>query len=112
MTQATLHSLPTAAFFMLMGCTARADSGTLMPRQVPASYMKESASCHTACPPGLLPARSWQRIMQGLDTHYGSDASLDAATVQQLSRWLQANAGSSARMATAPPQDRLTRSAW
>jgi hypothetical protein len=26
----------------------------------------------------------------------------DAATVQQLSRWLQANAGSSARVATAP----------
>ena len=112
MTQASLHTLLTAALFTFMGCAARADSGTLMPRQVPASYMQECASCHTAYPPGLLPARSWQRIMQGLDAHYGSDASLDAATVQQLSSWLQANAGSCARVATPPPQDRLTRSAW
>jgi len=80
--------------------------------QAPASYMQACASCHTAYPPGLLPARSWQRIMQGLDTHFGSDASLDATTVQQLSSWLQANAGHSARVANAPAQDRLTRSVW
>jgi hypothetical protein len=31
--------------------------------------------------------------MAGLDQHYGTDASLDAATVQQLGGWLQAHAG-------------------
>jgi mono/diheme cytochrome c family protein len=60
----------------------------------------------------MLPARSWQRLMTGLDRHYGSDASLDPATVQQLAGWLQQHAGTYKRVAEEPPQDRLTRSAW
>ena len=50
--------------------------------------------------------------MTGLDKHYGTDASLDEATVRQLSTWLQANAGTYKRVSEAPPQDRITRSAW
>ncbi len=91
---------------------AQADSGRLMPRDVPAAYAQECAACHTAYAPGMLPARSWQRIMSTLGKHYGTDASLDAATVQQLSGWLQANAGTYQRVAEAPPEDRITRSAW
>lgn len=91
---------------------ARADGGRLMPSDMPKAYTAECAACHTAYAPGLLPARSWQRIMTGLDKHYGTDASLDDATVKQLSTWLQAHAGTYKRVAEAPPQDRLTRSAW
>lgn len=50
--------------------------------------------------------------MAGLDTHYGSDATLDAATTGQIYRWLQAHAGTYKRVREAPPQDRITRSAW
>ena len=50
--------------------------------------------------------------MSGLDRHFGSDASLDAATTRALSDWLQANAASGSRRAEAPPDDRITRSAW
>jgi hypothetical protein len=32
--------------------------------------------------------------------------------VQQLSSWLQANAGTYKRVTEEPPQDRITRSAW
>lgn len=92
--------------------TAQADSGPLMPRQVPSAYTQECASCHTAYPPGLLPSRSWQRIMGSLEKHFGTDASLDAATVQQLSAWLQAHAGTYKRVSEEPKQDRITRSAW
>lgn len=91
---------------------AHADSGRMMPRDMPQAYTAECAACHTAYSPGLLPARSWQRIMTGLDQHYGTDASLDEATVRQLSTWLQANAGTYKRVNEEPPQDRLTRSAW
>lgn len=91
---------------------AHADGGRRMPPQAPAAYTQECAACHLAYPPGLLPARSWQRLMTGLDRHYGTDASLDAATVQQISGWLQANAGTYKRVSTEPPQDRITRSAW
>jgi Dihaem cytochrome c len=92
--------------------SAQADGGRMMPRDMPKAYIAECAACHTAYAPGLLPARSWQRIMSGLDKHYGTDASLDDATVRQLSTWLQANAGTYKRVSEEPPQDRLTRSAW
>lgn len=91
---------------------AHADSGNMLPRSVPAAYTQECGSCHTAYPPGMLPARSWQRMMNGLDKHYGTDASLDAATLQQISVWLQAYAGTYKRVREEPPQDRITRSAW
>ncbi|WP_374406522.1 diheme cytochrome c [Hydrogenophaga sp.] len=91
---------------------AHADGGRAMPRDMPKAYIAECAACHTAYTPGLLPARSWQRIMTGLDKHYGTDASLDEATVRQLSTWLLANAGTYKRVTEEPPQDRITRSAW
>jgi len=94
-----------------VGAPAHAD-GPLLPRQVPTAYTQECGSCHVAYPPALLPAPSWQRLMTGLERHYGSDASLDEATVQQLAGWLQQHAGTYKRVAEAPPQDRITRSAW
>ena len=90
---------------------AWADS-SVQPRTDLPLYKQECAACHMAYQPGLLPAKSWARIMGGLDKHYGSDASLDAASVQQISRWLQAEAGTYKRVAEAPPEDRITRSAW
>jgi hypothetical protein len=39
-------------------------------------YGSECGSCHTAYAPGLLPARSWQKMMAELDKHFGEDASL------------------------------------
>ncbi|MBP6900386.1 MAG: diheme cytochrome c [Burkholderiaceae bacterium] len=101
-----------AASALLAHAPGHADGGRLMPANAPAAYAQECASCHTAYPPGLLPARSWQRLMSGLDRHYGSDASLDAATLAQLGGWLQAHAGTYKRVAEEPPQDRITRSAW
>jgi mono/diheme cytochrome c family protein len=90
------------------------DQSRRMPSQMPQAYVSECASCHVAYPPGLLPAASWQRVMQGLDQHYGDDAALDASVTQELSNWLQANAGTyrRARGETPPPEDRITRSLW
>ncbi|PXW93658.1 diheme cytochrome c [Sphaerotilus hippei] len=75
-------------------------------------YQQECASCHMAYPPGLLPAASWSRLMGGLDRHYGTDASLDEASITRISRWLQAHAGTGRRVLERPPEDRITRSAW
>jgi hypothetical protein len=115
----TLSSLPPltrGVLFAVAACasmgTALAGGGRAMPAVVPPVYTAECAACHTGYPPGMLPARSWQRIMTGLDKHYGTDASLDAATVQQISGWLLANAGTYKRVAEAPPEDRITRSTW
>ena len=86
--------------------------GRLMPAQVLPLYKQECAACHMAYPPGMLPAVSWQRIMGTLDRHYGSDASMEPAQVQQVSAWLQMHAGTYKRVREAPAEDRLTRSAW
>lgn len=75
-------------------------------------YQQECAACHLAYPPGALPAASWKRVMGNLQHHYGTDASLDAATVQALSGWLNTHAGTWKRVGIAPPDDRITRSAW
>ena len=82
----------------------------MQPRQVLPAYQQECGSCHLAYPAGLLPASSWHRIMDGLDQHYGSDASLDAQTTRQIGAWLQAHAATRRRTSQAPPQDRITRS--
>ena len=50
--------------------------------------------------------------MSNLSRHFGADASLDAASAKELSAWLAANAATSKRVQEAPPDDRITRSAW
>jgi mono/diheme cytochrome c family protein len=72
---------------------AHAGDHRFLPSDTPAAYAQECASCHTAYPPSMLPARSWQRIMSGLGEHYGSDASLDEASARRIGAWLQAHAG-------------------
>jgi len=99
------------ALLALTSAPAIAD-GPLMPLRVPPAYTQECGACHTAYPPALLPARSWQRLMGGLDKHYGTDAALDPKTLAELSGWLQQHAGTTQRVAEEPPQDRITRSAW
>lgn len=103
--------LTVALGFTAMGA-AHADGRRGMPANIPPAYVAECAACHTGYAPGMLPARSWARIMSGLEQHFGTDASLDPATVKALSGWLQANAGTHKRVAEEPPQDRITRSAW
>jgi hypothetical protein len=75
-------------------------------------YKTECAACHVAYPPGMLPAASWRGLMQDLPHHFGTDASLDPATVGELTQWLTANAGTGRRSQEAPPQDRITQSGW
>jgi hypothetical protein len=51
-------------------------------------YLEECASCHMAYPAGLLPARSWRKIMAGLEDHFGESAELDTQSRQQIEDYL------------------------
>lgn len=103
------------ALFALLGTShavragddQRGPSVALLPK-----YKQECAACHVAFPPGMLPADSWRRLMSNLPHHYGTDASLDPATVSELATWLGANSGTYKRVREAPPEDRITNSAW
>jgi hypothetical protein len=57
----------------------------------------ECSACHMAYPAGLLPARSWTRMMRDLENHFGEDASLSAEETRAIARYLQDNAADSAR---------------
>lgn len=50
--------------------------------------------------------------MSNLPRHYGTDASLDAATVRELSAWLKTHAGTWKRVDVPPRDDRITEAAW
>jgi hypothetical protein len=56
------------------------------------AYDKECSACHAAFHPSLLPKASWLAIMQGLDDHFGEDASLPDDKVAAISEFLAANA--------------------
>jgi cytochrome c553 len=107
-----LVTLAIAAASATGAAVALADGLRGLPAGAPPAYVRECGDCHVAYPPGLLPAASWARLMAGLDRHYGSDASLEPPVAQEIARWLQANAGTCKRVREAPPEDRITRSAW
>lgn len=92
--------------------TAQADDNYRLQINKLPTYQQECSSCHLAYPPSLLPATSWSRIMNNLENHFGTDASLDAATVIEISNWLEVNAGGHKAAKTEPNEDRITQSHW
>lgn len=56
-------------------------------------YADECGACHFAYQPGLLPERSWLKMMNSLDDHFGENAELDETDRQTLTDYLVNNAG-------------------
>ena len=54
-------------------------------------YQDECGACHFAYQPGLLPARSWRKLMDNLADHFGENAELDATEKQTLLAYLEKN---------------------
>ena len=75
-------------------------------------YQQECSACHLAFLPGMLPAASWQRLMNRLSVHFGTDASLDSTTAGEISDWLAGHAGTGKGALLVPVDDRITRSSW
>ncbi|MDF1589815.1 MAG: diheme cytochrome c [Gammaproteobacteria bacterium] len=55
-------------------------------------YKNECASCHMGYQPGLLPERSWQKLMTGLDDHFSDNAELTAESYTAILNYLTDNA--------------------
>lgn len=56
-----------------------------------AFYKAECASCHFAYQPGLLPEKSWRKLMGDLPNHFGTDASLEPEDNQKILKYLVDN---------------------
>jgi hypothetical protein len=50
--------------------------------------------------------------MGSLNKHFGTDASLDAASSTAIAGWLQAHAGTDKRGHEEPPHDRISQAHW
>lgn len=102
------RTLIAGAFTLGVATPALADRLPL-PAEAPASYRAECGSCHLAFPPQLLAAPDWQRLLAGLDRHFGSDASVDQPIREEITRFLVRYAGSGSRLGNAGDPPRLTR---
>jgi hypothetical protein len=89
-----LFSLAAVAMLLAGAITAVRAGGKGPDFDMPAhaAYQKECGACHLAYPPGLLPARSWGKLLGGLSDHFGDDAELDAATLTSIHQHLAAHA--------------------
>jgi cytochrome c553 len=97
-----------AAFVVVMSVgSAHADDRLAAPAN--STWKTECGACHVAYPPQLLPARSWQAIMGGLDKHFGTDASLDPKAAAEVTSFLERYSGRD-RGVTAT--NRITDTAW
>lgn len=64
---------------------------TVWMAEVNATFLRECGECHIAYPPGMLPTQSWRKIMAGLETHFGRDASLPAKEIEEITAFLVDN---------------------
>ena len=58
------------------------------------TWNEECGGCHLAYQPGLLPAKSWEKLLDetALADHFGDDATLDAETLKEVRDYALANA--------------------
>jgi len=82
-----------AAGLALAGHHGRRDaSGCPLEGAVDPAYAGACGSCHFAYQPGLLPAASWERLLDGLGDHFGNAVDLDSGGKAALRAYLCANA--------------------
>ncbi|WP_200762218.1 diheme cytochrome c [Nitrosophilus alvini] len=61
-------------------------------------YKEECGSCHMAYQPEFLLKRSWEKMMQTLEDHFGTDASLEGEEYKKVYEYLMKNAADSKRV--------------
>lgn len=83
--------LAAGAFSLLLLNRVQA-GGSHFPPVADPLVQSECGSCHLAFAPSMLPARSWQALMGGLQNHFGDDATVDPATAEKITRYLIENA--------------------
>ena len=82
-----------------------------LPADTPASYTAECGSCHLAYPPALLAAGDWQRLMAGLNQHFGTDAAVDGKKGAEIKTFLERHAGNAVKLGSAGDPPRISTTA-
>jgi cytochrome c553 len=56
------------------------------------TYIEACGGCHFTYQPELLPSGSWDKILAGLEDHYGEAIELDPKSKKEIAEYLKANA--------------------
>lgn len=78
-------------FAAVMAAAVEAWGDRVAPVTDPA-VQQECGSCHMVFPPQFLPQRSWRRLMETLEDHFGDNASLGEEPRQAILTYLLAHA--------------------
>ena len=97
-------------FAVALSPFATARDNVWEPGEENATWRAECGACHIAFPPALLSAGDWGEIMSRLDQHFGTDASLDASTRQEISDYLKRNGASNRLFGNSEELPRITSS--
>ena len=55
------------------------------------TYEEECGACHFSYQPELLPSGSWEKIMVGLNDHFGEEIEIDTESINVISGYLISN---------------------
>jgi len=75
-------------------------------------WSKECSACHMAYLPKQLSADNWRKIMQGLDKHFGSNASLEAREREEITSFLVRHAAPDSEDRYSAETLRITETPW
>ncbi len=78
----------------------------------PDFYQSACGECHLAYAPKHLPAASWERVLAGLDDHFGSDASLTPVELAPVRSYLVSGARKPKDNDPDPAVLRITEARW
>ncbi|MGX2041725.1 diheme cytochrome c [Methylocaldum sp. MU1018] len=102
------YRFQTAAALGLLALSGAPEAGAPKAPPPNPAYVQECGSCHAPYPARMLSAPSWRAVMQGLDRHFGSDASLEPQVLEDISRYLESAARSRGTSRDGRPLLRIT----
>lgn len=76
------------------------------------AWRQECSICHMAYLPKMLSANNWRQIMQGLDRHFGSNASLETRVRDEITAYLVAHASSDSNGMYSAETLRISNTPW
>ncbi len=77
----------------LLGLVACKEKQLIFPPVTDAPTRGYCGTCHMAFQPSMLPAASWERMMQELDDHFKEQVKMKPAAIARVRDYLVANAG-------------------
>jgi hypothetical protein len=78
-------------FFPVWAFAGEHNESKVLPKVTNKAYRTNCGCCHFAYQPGLLPAKSWLRIIDTPDGHPGGGLSLERKTKAEISKYLTQN---------------------